>query len=154
MSGDRDTQFIETTMDDDEIDRLLRGQGHGIVSLCDGGQPYSIPVSFGYDGDHLYFPFLVTDEARKSTVIEAESLVRFLVTDVRDLFNWQSVSVTDHVEAVDPDSSEWDRFVDALVKQGWFKPEFEHAASIDSIEGWRLGMESVDGRKREAFTYE
>lgn len=154
MSRERDTQFIETTMDDEEIERLLRSQGYGIVSLCGDGQPYSIPVSFGYDGEQLYFPFLVTDGATKSTVIEPGATVRFLVTDVRDLFNWQSVSVTDRVEAVEGDTTEWERFVDALVEQGWFMPGFEHAASIESIEGWRLGLDEVDGRKREAFTYE
>lgn len=38
-----------------EIDQFLREQGTGVLSLADAGETYAPPMSFGYDGDRLYF---------------------------------------------------------------------------------------------------
>ena len=142
-------------MSDDAIDQLLEAQGYGIVSLCRDGRPYSIPVSFGYDGDRVYFPFLVTDsDAAKTAFIEDGTTARFLVTDVRDLFDWRSVAVSDDVRAVDPDGQEWDRFLETLAENGWFDPQFEAADAIESIQGWKLGLSEVDGMRRKPIRYE
>lgn len=154
MSGTSDP-FVQTQMDDEEIDRLLDSQGYGIVSLCSGGDPYSVPVSYGYDGEDLYFPFLVTGEdSTKTTYIEDGALARFLVTDVRDLFNWRSVAVTDTVRAIEPETKQWDHFIDVLVEQEWFRPDFEDAAWLESLQGWRLGLSDCQGVERTTVSFE
>lgn len=155
MSPDRGTQFVETSMSSDAIDTLLESQGYGVLSLCRDGEPYSIPVSFGYDGEAVYIPFLITgDDAAKQSFVEAGSVARFLVTDVRGLFDWRSVSVTDTVQPVPDDTPEWDRFIETLLDNGWFRREFESAASIDSVNGWKLGLDDLKGMKRETVSYE
>jgi nitroimidazol reductase NimA-like FMN-containing flavoprotein (pyridoxamine 5'-phosphate oxidase superfamily) len=155
MARDRREQFIETSLSEDDIDRVLESQGFGVVSLCNGDDPYSIPVSFGYDSESVYFPFLVTsDKAAKTDFIEDGATTRFLVTEVRDLFNWRSVTITDTVRSVDPDDEEWDSFIDVLVKDGWFMDEFERAESIELIQGWKLGLGDVHGMQRRSVRYE
>lgn len=155
MGRDRSTQFVQTSLGEEDIDAVLESQGYGVVSLCEDGDPYSIPVSFGYDGEHVYFPFLITgDEATKTEFIEEGTVVRLLITEVRDLFNWRSVTVTDRVASVDPDGSEWDHFIDVLVQHDWFKPGFEEASAIESIQGWKLGLDDCHGMERKTFAYE
>jgi hypothetical protein len=39
----------------DEIDALLRSVGYGFLGLAADDVPYVLPMSFGYDGDALYF---------------------------------------------------------------------------------------------------
>lgn len=38
-----------------EIDSLLEAVGYGFLGLASEGDPYVIPMSFGYDGGDLYF---------------------------------------------------------------------------------------------------
>lgn len=155
MTRDRGTQFVESTMNSDAIDALLESQGYGILSLCREGEPYSLPVSFGYDGEVVYIPFLITgDDAAKQSFIEAGSVARFLVTDVRGLFDWRSVAVSGTVQRVEEDTSEWDQFMETLLDNGWFRREFERAESIDSVKGWKLGLDDLDGMKRETVRFE
>lgn len=40
----------------DEIEEVLIRNGVGVLALVDGEQPYSIPMSFGYDGSEMLFP--------------------------------------------------------------------------------------------------
>lgn len=38
-----------------EIDAVIRGCQVCRLGLCDGGEPYIVPLCFGYDGKALYF---------------------------------------------------------------------------------------------------
>ena len=155
MVRDRQTQFIERSLSEDGIDQLLQSQGYGIISLCDGGQPYSIPVSFGYDSDCVYFPFLITSgETTKTDFIDEGTMVRLLVSEVRDLFNWRSVTINDRAQPVASDDEEWEHFIDVLVDHEWFRQEFERATSIESVQGWKLGVDDCHGMERTAVTFE
>ena len=40
----------------DEIDEVLIRQGIGVLAMVDSGQPYAIPMSFGYDSEQAVFP--------------------------------------------------------------------------------------------------
>lgn len=137
-------------MDSDDVDRLLESQGYGIISLCADGEPYSIPVSFGYDGEYVYVPFLINEpDATKTRFISDGATARLLVTDVRDRFDWQSVSVTGTARSIDPGGDEWDRFLETLVDNGWFMRGFERADSVDSIQGWRIEIDELQGLERQ-----
>ena len=71
-------------MASDDIDDLLETQGYGILSMCGDGEPYSIPVSFGYDGECIYFGFLKQgDDSAKVAHISDGATVRPLITDSR-----------------------------------------------------------------------
>jgi nitroimidazol reductase NimA-like FMN-containing flavoprotein (pyridoxamine 5'-phosphate oxidase superfamily) len=53
MSQNLYAQFSGVPMSRDDIERLLKTKGYGILSLCDDGTPYSTPLSFGYDGESV-----------------------------------------------------------------------------------------------------
>ena len=150
MSQNLYAQFSGTPMSRDDIEQLLRSQGYGIVSLCDDGTPYSVPISFGYDGESVYLAFLSEGpQSTKADVIAEGALVRLLATDIRGRFDWQSVAVTGPVHSVDRDSAEFEQFIDVLDDNGWFMRGFERADSLESIQGWRLDPDTVRGLERK-----
>ena len=149
MSQNLYAQFSGTPMSQPAIDRLLEQQGYGILSLCDDGTPYSIPISFGYSGDTVYLAFLSEGpESTKAEITTEGTVARLLVTNIRHRFSWQSVSVTGPVSPVDPNSDEFEQFIRALDDNGWFMSGFERADSLDSFQGWRLDPEEIRGLER------
>jgi nitroimidazol reductase NimA-like FMN-containing flavoprotein (pyridoxamine 5'-phosphate oxidase superfamily) len=133
-------------MDDADVDTLLQSNGWGVLALADDDEPYSIPISFGYDGEDVYFSFLRTGGAsRKSAFIADGKTARLLVTTVRARFDWQSVAVTGTVESIDWNGEDWETLVDLLDGNPWFSSEFEDAEEVEGIRGWRLTPTSVHG---------
>ncbi|SFR61329.1 hypothetical protein SAMN04487947_2822 [Halogeometricum rufum] len=155
MSSNPYAQFSGVPMDQRDIDALLKGRGHGVVSLCRDGEPYSLPISFGYDGDAVYFGFLEdTPNPTKMEFIRDGATARLLVTDIRDRFEWQSVAVTGTVRALDRDGDEWDDFVETLDDNAWFMAAFEQSDAIDSLSGWKLQVEELRGIEQKEEAYE
>ncbi|MDY6817333.1 MAG: pyridoxamine 5'-phosphate oxidase family protein [Halobacteriales archaeon] len=150
MSQNLYAQFTGTPMSSEDIDQLLTSQGYGIISLCNEGKPYSIPVSFGYDGEDVYFPFLVTSpDDTKMDFITDGAITRLLVTEIQGRFDWRSVSIMGPARSIDPEESERESFLDALTDNGWFMRGFERADSLDSIQRWKLEVEDVHGLERK-----
>lgn len=149
MSQNLYAQFSGTPMRHEDIEQLLDDRGYGIVSLCDDSNPYSVPISFGYDGESVYLPFLSeSPHSRKAEIISAGAVARLLVTDITGRFDWRSVSVTGRLHAVDPDSEEFEQFLATLDDNGWFMRGFERADSLASFQGWRLDPERIQGLER------
>jgi hypothetical protein len=144
-------------MDSQDIDDLLVSQGYGILSLCRGGDPYSIPVSFGYDGEYVYFGLLKDDpNPTKMAYIEDKSTVRLLVTDIHGRFDWQSIAITGTARLLDSDEDEdeWDHFIDTLDDNGWFMRAFERSEAIESIQGWKVRIDELQGLERKEEVYD
>jgi hypothetical protein len=142
-------------MNSEDIDDLLDSQGYGILSLCRDGEPYSIPISFGYDGDHVYFGLLEEGpEPTKMAFIEDGATARLLATDIRGRFDWQSVAVTGPVRALDADGDEWDHFMDVMDDNAWFMRSFERSDAVESIQGWQLRVEELQGLEQKEEVYE
>jgi nitroimidazol reductase NimA-like FMN-containing flavoprotein (pyridoxamine 5'-phosphate oxidase superfamily) len=143
-------------MDDDDIDDLLVSQGYGILSLCREGEPYSIPVSFGYDGDHVYFGLLEDGpEPTKMRFVEEGSTARLLATDIRGRFDWQSVAVSGPIRLLDPDDeAEWEHFVGVMEDNAWFMRSFERSDAVESVQAWELQTEDLRGLERKEEVYE
>ena len=140
-------QWTGTPMDEADIDDLLASAGWGVLSLADGDEPYSIPVSFGYDGEDVRFVFIETGpENTKFEFIGDGGTARLLVTDVGGRFDWQSVGVTGPVRAVEPGTDEWDDHLRSLDETAaWFSSDFERAGGHEGLQGWRLEPEEVRG---------
>ena len=146
MTMDPYGQWMGTPMDEGEVDDLLQSSGWGVVSLADGDDPYSLPISFGYTDDAVYFAFIQDSPTNtKVEFIEDGTTARLLVTDVRARFDWQSVAVTGPVEAVDPEGDRWDVLHDSLADNAWFSTDFERAPSVRGLQGWRLDPDEVRG---------
>lgn len=133
-------------MDQREIDAALDGAGWGIVTLAEEDVPYSIPVSFGYDGEDVYFVFIRDSPTNtKFEFAEEGKTARLLVTDVRGRFDWQSIAVTGELRSIRPDTSDWDDLIAVLDEKAWFSSEFERAEGIEELVGWRLEPDQIRG---------
>ncbi|MDS0258766.1 pyridoxamine 5'-phosphate oxidase family protein [Haloarcula sp. S1CR25-12] len=139
-------QWMGTPMDERDIDRLLTDAGWGVLSLAEGDEPYSIPVSFGYDGADVFLALIRDSPANtKFEFVEDGQRARLLVTDIGGRFDWQSIAVTGSVRALDRDGSEWDGAVETLDDNAWFSTDFERAEGIEEITVWRLAPDEVRG---------
>jgi len=161
-------QWMGTPMGEADIDDLLDSAGWGVLSLAKDDEPYSIPVSFGYTGEEVYFAFIrATPPNTKFEFIEDGATARLLVTDVRGNFDWQSVAVTGPVRAITrrddlggedllseiddrPDRStergrDWAVLLDTLEENAWFSSDYERAKPVSKLQGWRLEPDEIRG---------
>jgi len=147
MSQNLYAQFSGTPMSREDIERLLKNQGYGIVSLCDGDTPYSVPLSFGYDGEAVYLPFLSESRhSRKAELVSEGTIVRLLVTDINGRFDWQSVSVTGPVRSVDPDDEDlWSTVAEVLHRHS----EGREYADCEPASGRPPGLTAAERKARE-----
>ena len=146
MTVDPYGPWTGTQMDEADVDALLTSTGWGVLSLAADDEPYSIPISFGYDGTDVYFGFLRAGESnRKSEFVADGTTARLLVTDIRARFDWQSIAVTGPLRAVDWQSDGWETLVDCLESNPWFASQFPDADDVEGIRGWRLDPDAVHG---------
>lgn len=80
-----------------KIDQLLRERGTGVLALTNGSEAYSIPESFGYDGETLYFQFVYDEDSTKMAFLETTDTASFTVYTTEPA---QSVIVTGPIERV------------------------------------------------------
>ena len=146
MTMDTTGQWMGTPMDQRDIDDLLTATGYGILSLASDDEPYSLPISFGYDGSDVYFVFLEdSPDGRKFDFVEEGGTARLLVTDIGSRFDWQSIAVTGPVRRVPTDSKDWDRLVETMDDNAWFSSDFQRAGDIEEMYGFRLEPDAVRG---------
>ncbi|MFC6733513.1 MULTISPECIES: pyridoxamine 5'-phosphate oxidase family protein [unclassified Haladaptatus] len=141
-------EFIEQggTMTDTEIDFFLRSQGYGVLSLAAGDEAYGVPVSFGYDGDHLYFMFLqLGPESQKLSYASRTHTASFLAYQVNSKFDWQSAIVTGTLREIRDDEVTHAR--DTMEQNAWHPSLFSEADPMGGPYGYVLDIESKSGRK-------
>ena len=75
-----------------EIDAIIRSSTSCRLGICDGDQPYVIPLCFGYDGSALYFHCAQEgrklDILRKNPRVCVEFDVAGDVAEARDACQW------------------------------------------------------------------
>jgi nitroimidazol reductase NimA-like FMN-containing flavoprotein (pyridoxamine 5'-phosphate oxidase superfamily) len=146
MTNDPYGQWMGTPMNEREIDSELDTAGWGIVTLAEDDEPYSIPVSFGYDGENVYFVFIRDSPTNAKFEFAADGkTARLLVTDVNARFDWQSIAVTGRLREVAHDTPDWDELMQVLDEKGWFSAEFERASGVEELVGWRLEPDEIRG---------
>ncbi|WP_254824627.1 pyridoxamine 5'-phosphate oxidase family protein [Haloglomus halophilum] len=128
-------------MTEEELGQLLTDQGVGVLGLAEGGLPYLLPLSFGYDGEEaLYFVYLLFGpESRKEDLTERADLGRFVVYDAAAVHDWRSASLVGRFETVADD--EWDD-LRAAMENAWHPDLFSSAEPMRGIEGYRFEIES------------
>jgi nitroimidazol reductase NimA-like FMN-containing flavoprotein (pyridoxamine 5'-phosphate oxidase superfamily) len=146
MTTDPYGQWMGTPMSRRDVDDLLSSTGWGVLSVAENEEPYSIPVSFGYDGDDVYFGLIRDSPTNtKFDFVGAGATARLLVTDVRARFDWRSVAVTGPLRAIERDSDDWETLMDSLAENAWFSPSFERAEGVEEVQGWRLVPSEMSG---------
>ncbi|MDS0282897.1 pyridoxamine 5'-phosphate oxidase family protein [Haloarcula onubensis] len=146
MTEDPYAQWTGEPMAEADVEALLGVADHGVLGLADGDEPYTIPVSFGYDDGDVFFAFVrAGPDSEKGEFIADGKTARLLVTDIRARFDWQSVAVTGPVESVNLTDANWSRLVDALTENPWFSTAFDDDERVEGVQGWRLVPETVTG---------
>ncbi|RDZ65764.1 pyridoxamine 5'-phosphate oxidase [Haloferax sp. Atlit-12N] len=142
-------QHNRIEMPSEEIDRLLREEGVGVLSLADDGVAYGIPLSFGYDAERerLYFVFLRPGESSKKTEFaERTARASFAVWNAPSRDEWESVVVDGELRRVD--DGDWDRVCDVLEDNAWYPTLFSETEPMQDILGWELRIDSRSGLQR------
>jgi uncharacterized protein len=70
------------------IEELLRGQFVGHLGCYGGGRPYVVPITYAYDGTHIYG---YTREGMKLRIMRAHPTVCVQVERITDITDWESV---------------------------------------------------------------
>lgn len=127
-----------------EVEAFLREQGVGVLSLASGNEAYGVPVSFGYDGEHLHFVFLLSGEAnRKEAFAERTDRASFLAYEVQSRYRWRSVVAAGPIREVTDDK--WAALRDAIEDNAWYPDLFAQTEPMRGIGGWVLDVEEVSG---------
>lgn len=95
----------ETEMSAAEIDEFLSGAETGVLSLARDNEPYSIPISYGYDADSrvFYMRLVSTPDSDKRRFLSSEPQARLVIYDENDSqTRYRSVLATGVLEEIDP----------------------------------------------------
>lgn len=146
MPVDPFDQWLGDEMAQEEIDTLLDSAGWGILSMAQDDEVYSLPISFGYTGDEIYFAFIrQTPSDKKFEYISDGQSVQLLVTDVKSRLEWQTVAVSGPVRSIERGGDEWTDMLDALEDNAWFSSDFKLATMSHGLQGFRLIPEEKQG---------
>jgi len=140
-------------MSDLRIREFLTDRGVGVLGLADGGTPYLIPMSSGYDGgDALSFPYLLFGpESRKQELSDRAEKARFLVYHARSVHSWRSVSI---VGSVDPVAGDERDSLRGAMENAWHPDLFTAASLMRGVAGYRLAIDDWTGLHRTSGTDE
>lgn len=146
MSSDPVTAARGLEMTDDDIDEFLRDVGYGILSLARDGEAYGIPISFGYDGEQLYFALIrFGDESEKLDFIDETTRGCLTATRVDGRFDWTSVVVRGSVDPVPSDRlDELDR---AMEENAWHPSLFPPTEPMTGVERFEMRIDAASGRQ-------
>jgi len=136
----------------DEVDALLIRNGVGVLGLIDAGVPYTIPMSFGYDGEQMAFPMQwgTGYDGRKERCVQSNTNASFTVYehDPADSQCWSSVVITGSLERVD--SEDKDQAYASLAANAEFAPDLGvWGVPFDEVELrlYRLSIDECVGRE-------
>ena len=87
-------------LNETQINNILCSQAVGRIACCDGKHPYIVPVTYSYDGEHI---FAQSYEGRKMEMMRKNPNVCFQVDISTDIFNWQSVLIFGQFEEINED---------------------------------------------------
>ncbi|SDE03139.1 pyridoxamine 5'-phosphate oxidase family protein [Natrinema hispanicum] len=97
-------------LDREEIDKMLVRKGIGTLAMVDGKQPYSIPISFGYDPEQMVctIQWGKGDGSQKDQAIESNSNVCLTVyeQDIDDEEVWRSIVITGEIYEIEEENEE------------------------------------------------
>ncbi|WP_132057242.1 pyridoxamine 5'-phosphate oxidase family protein [Halorussus amylolyticus] len=139
----------EVEMDEAAVDDFLERRGWGCLTLAKDDSAYSIPMSFGYDGDStLYFQLQATENSEKMAYLDATTTAAFLVPEVAPP-DWTSVVARGELRRVPDDEIE--NVLNALADNAWFPlaPWVEGGGATD-LKLYKLDADELTGRSSMA----
>ncbi|QCC53778.1 pyridoxamine 5'-phosphate oxidase family protein [Natronorubrum bangense] len=140
----------ETEMTAAAIDDFLGHHETGVLSLARTDEPYSIPISYGYDDDDrvFYMRLVSTPESEKRAFLDTSPSARLVVYD-EQASSYRSVIATGTLENIPPAEltpSQIAQYGDA--KRPLFEIWAQQKDELD-IELYRLTPDSLNGRQTD-----
>jgi uncharacterized protein len=153
--GDRTVRRSEREITDRAtIDSIIRSCPAGRLGLSDDGEPYVVPLCFGYDGDALYFH--CAKEGRKIDIIRRNNRVCFefdVVTGVEEAdeacrwgIGYRSVIGVGTAHIVE-DAGSKRTGLEALMRQYSDTAYTFPDDAVDSVCIVRIDIESMTGKQ-------
>lgn len=142
--------------DRSSIDQIIRRCQVCHLALCDDGQPYVIPVNFGYDGHYLYFHSATAgkklDILKRNNRIGFEFDILNEITQADSFCSWGArfESVVGSGTAVFVESRQ-----DKTTALGWIIRQYGGTPGefterdLDSVAVVRISISSVSGKSRK-----
>lgn len=100
-----------TPLSPSECAEVLATQRLCVLSTSDDGQPYAVPMFYGWDGETMYVGI---SEGRKTSVLDTNPRLCVTVTEVGASDSWRSVLVTGRAAWV-TDDAERARAIEVLM---------------------------------------
>lgn len=130
----------------EEVDALLRSRWWGTLSTVGAGGLYSVPVSYGWDGESLY---VATRPGRKARNLEEDGRVCLNVAEVESGDRWRSAVVSGRAEPVSGVAATLSA-LNAIRRQRPGRPvTAADAARLARARVFRIVPAEVSGRARE-----
>lgn len=99
MTVDQLGEYGVDRMGDDEVEGFLSSQSLGVLGLPAEGEPYLLPMSYGYGGGgRLYFFYVAGEGSRKADLTRRAETASFLVYSAETAFIWRSVLLTGTIQ--------------------------------------------------------
>ncbi len=136
--------LLGNRMSESAVDAFLREQGTGILALARDGESYAVPLSFGYDGNRMYFVFVgYHAESRKTRFADATDRATLTTYAVESVTEWQSVIVSGRLERTPEE--EWETARAAIEDTAWYPSLFRQADPRGSVTLWTLVPDEMTG---------
>jgi len=99
------THAEDAEMSPAEIDAFLDRTRTGVISLAREGEPYAVPISYGYDTDDrtFYVRLVSTPGSRKRSFLDSSPAATLVVSEAGNNGTHRSVLATGYLERVDPE---------------------------------------------------
>ena len=139
---------VQTAMGADAVDEFLARRETGVLALARDGEPYSIPISYGYDvGERTFYLRLVSTPDSEKRSFLAEAPPCRLVIHEEDEPVYRSVVARGQLEAIDPSELSPDRIAQyGTAQRPLFEVWTEAKADLD-IELFVLDPDEIGGRR-------
>lgn len=135
-----------------EVDEFLGRYETGVLSLARGDEPYSIPISFGYDAGEgtFYLRLVSTPESEKRGFLASAPRARLVVYDeVEPRRSYRSVVAVGSLEEIEQEALTVEHIEQyGSTKRPLFEIWSESKRDLD-VELYRFEPTSVSGRRTE-----
>lgn len=134
----------------EEARKFLQEVKFGHLAYAYEGQPYIVPLHFGYDGENIYF---FTTDGTKTRILAANPKVCLQVERVEDTQHWQSVMVFGTAEPL-TNLKEIERAVGYLQARDLPRPPemnkatYNHRLGGNKVTVYVVRPKTITGRNR------
>mgnify|MGYP000633952900 CR=1 FL=1 len=129
----------------EELDAVLGRNETGVLALARGGDPFAIPISYGYNGveKRFYFQLVTSDDSEKQHFLGATTPARLVVSEHRG-GTYISVIADGTLQKVFRDELS----VEEIYQYGGSKrPLLEAWSEGEDIDLYELDPDTLTGRR-------